>query len=336
MAYIRKVKTGYRAEVVKRGVRRSQTFDTKAAATAWAVHEEKLIDEAAQGQLADHTLLEGISRYEKEVSVKKRGLGKERLRFAAFIREFPRLCSKVMHKITAAELAEWRDTRLKKVSADSVAREATQIRNVWTLAIREWGWLKESPWPRVKMPAASFARRRRTSPQELRAMLRSMGYVTRKAPTKTTQEVAWCYLLSHHTAMRAGEVRALTRERVNLATRVVRLDTHKTVEREGVRFVPITAKAARLMRVLDEAAERAGRDNYFKVSDKSLDALFRKARDKLLIDDLHFHDARADALTRMARRLDVMTLAKISGHRDLRQLLDAYYRETPEQIAARI
>jgi integrase len=74
----------------------------------------------------------------------------------------------------------------------------------------------------------------------------------------------------------------------------------------------------------------------FTVSDTSRDALFRKACKALLIDDLHFHDARAEALTRLARKVDVMTLAKISGHKDLKQLLSTYYRETAQEIAARL
>ena len=35
-------------------------------------------------------------------------------------------------------------------------------------------------------------------------------------------------------------------------------------------------------------------------------------------------------------RVDVMTLARISRHKDLKILLAAYYRESPEQIAARL
>ena len=55
-----------------------------------------------------------------------------------------------------------------------------------------------------------------------------------------------------------------------------------------------------------------------------------------MLQDLHFHDSRADALTRLSRRMDVMRLARISGHRDLRQLLQTYYRETAADVAASI
>ncbi|MFP3656085.1 integrase, partial [Burkholderia sp. SIMBA_052] len=51
---------------------------------------------------------------------------------------------------------------------------------------------------------------------------------------------------------------------------------------------------------------------------------------------LHFHDSRAEALTRMSRKVDVMTLARISGHADLRILQRTYYRESAADIAARL
>jgi integrase len=67
----------------------------------------------------------------------------------------------------------------------------------------------------------------------------------------------------------------------------------------------------------------------------SRDALFRKALGRLGITDLHFHDARGEALTRMSRRVDILTLQKISGHIDIGQLA-AYYKESPADIAKRL
>ena len=64
--------------------------------------------------------------------------------------------------------------------------------------------------------------------------------------------------------------------------------------------------------------------------------LFRKARDSLMIPDLHFHDARAYALTRFSRKVDAFELARISGHKDLRTLISVYYRATSEDIASRL
>ena len=77
-------------------------------------------------------------------------------------------------------------------------------------------------------------------------------------------------------------------------------------------------------------------ERIFTISPRSLDALFRKTRDRLMLDDLHLHDARATALTYMARRVPVEDLAKISGHADLALLVRVYYRATAEDIAKRL
>lgn len=38
-------------------------------------------------------------------------------------------------------------------------------------------------------------------------------------------------------------------------------------------------------------------------------------------------------MTRLSKKLDVMQLARVSGHRDLRILHSTYYRETAEDMA---
>ena len=337
MAYIKKVKSGWHAQIERAGVRTSRTCATKAELMAWVAAEEAALVSASRGTFPNKTLSEAFRRYETEVCPKKRGGRAERLRFAALERDYPDLAGKVLHKITAADLVAWREARLKVVSQSSVLREAAQLRNVWTVAAKEWLWCGDpSPWRTVKLPAKAHARTRRTEWREVRALLRQLGYRTGVAPHRPSNEVAYAYLVAQHTAMRAGEIQGLTRSSVNLGKRVIRLDTHKTVEAEGTRLVPFTKKAARVLRVLDDAAKAANREAYFTVSSQSIDVLFRKARDSLMLSGMRFHDSRADALTRMSRKVDVMTLARISGHRDLRQLFQAYFRESAEQIADRL
>ncbi len=73
----------------------------------------------------------------------------------------------------------------------------------------------------------------------------------------------------------------------------------------------------------------------FALSTSQVDALFRKARARCGIEDLHWHDARATAITRLARRLDILDLARMIGHANLGELR-TYYRERAEDIAARL
>jgi integrase len=73
----------------------------------------------------------------------------------------------------------------------------------------------------------------------------------------------------------------------------------------------------------------------FDVEPGTRDALFRKARDRAQIEDLHFHDSRAEAIWRLSKKLDVLELARIIGHRDVRSLM-IYYQTTADELADRL
>lgn len=338
MAYIRKLKSGWRAEIERAGIRRSMVHPTKAAAQQWAVAEEAAILAGSRGQFPAKTLADAVERYRREVTDKKRpGVARaDNLRFDAWLRDFPELAAKVFHEIAPDDLAAWRDKRLSQVSESSVLREAQQFRPIWGLAIEQWVWAGKSPWKGVKLPGKGHARTRLPTWREVRLLVRSGGYITGVAPTSPQGEAVWAYLVALHTALRSAEVLRMSRSTVDLTRRVYRLDEHKTEGHVGTRFVPFTRRSARLLAVLDAAAEAAGRDAYFTVSDHSRDVLWRKVRDRVMIDGLRFHDSRAAALTWLAKRYDVMTLAKISGHTDINQLFEAYYRESAADIAARL
>lgn len=329
MAYVRKSRGKWRAEIERNGVRASATFPTKAEATAWAATEEAALLAAKHGRFPRRTLAEAMTRYAETVSPTKRGAHHEALRLAALARDFPQLAATVLSDVDTSALARWRDARLKLVSPGSVQRDINLIRNVFSVARDEWKWCGDSPFRGLRMPGDNPARTRRVAPAEVRRICRWLGYRTGKVETKQ-QEVAFAFLVSLRTAMRAGEILSLSDARVDLARRVASVP-HKTQHLTGrLRDVPLTRAAVRLLRTV------AGRGAFFTVTSASLDALFRKARDALMIDGLHFHDARGEALTRLARKVDVMTLARVSGHKDIKILFEHYYRESAEDIAARL
>lgn len=175
------------------------------------------------------------------------------------------------------------------------------------------------------MPAHNPARTAINGWREIRAVLRRLNYLTGKPPSSKMEEVAYAWLISLRTAMRAKEVRSITPQTVDLVSRVVTLHSHKTKKITGrPRFVPISKQAARLIGLCPR----------FTVSAGSMDALFRKARAASGLSGFTFHDARATALTLLSRRVgvDVLTLARISGHRNIQQL-QVYYRTSDAAIA---
>jgi integrase len=322
--YIRKQRDKWRVEVERAGVRKSAVFETKAAARDWGAKEEAALVAVKRGGIPNKTLAEAIDEYVKKVSSTKAGERFERLRLEAFKRDFPLIAKKPLAKVTTADMVSWRDARLKLVSKGSVQRDINLLSHVFTKARDEWKWMEESPFKGMESPGDNPPRDRLPTWLEVRRIMRWLGYITGEQPKTKQAETAFAFLLSLRTGMRAGEVLQLGPKTVQGSVATV---THKMQYRTGKpRKVPLSKHALRLLKGFPG----------FTVSSETLDASFRKARDSLLIEDLHFHDARAAALTRMARKVDVLELARISGHKDLRQLLSTYYRASSEDIASRL
>lgn len=342
MASIRKRGKSWQAIVRLKGHPQvTATRATKREAEEWAKAEEAAILAGRRGQFPAKTLGEALTRYENFVSSQKRGEDYEIARFASLRKNFPVLVAKVLHKITTADLAEWRDSRLKAVSKGTVQREINLFRNVWSIARDEWAWTGESPWKALRMPGDNPARVAVWGWRDIRRMLRRLGYVTGRVPVLAQEEIAYLFLLGLHTGMRQGELCAMTSQSVDLGTRVVTLAVHKTVEAVGARRVPITRRAARVLAVLADGK----RGPLVAVQPASVDALFRKCRGQIGIEGMTFHDSRATAATLLARRrdpktkqlqCDPLTLARILGHKNLQQIIDVYYREAIADIAARL
>lgn len=334
MAYYRKLPSGrWRAEIEFKGERKAQAgFPTKAEAMGWATKLEAEMRAMSYGRFPDKTLAEALDRYGKEVSSGKRSHRYELLTIARTQREFPELCSRVLHKITPDDLDGWMRARLAKVKPGTVQREVNLLRNLWMVAGRVWRWTSlESPWKFLKTPGKQPARTRRVYWHEVRRIVRALGYITGEPPHNIQSQVAHAFLISLRTGMRSGEVLGLTVDRVNLQTRVARIDQHKTLHHtKRPRFVPFTAQAGRLLAVL---CREKSSGPLFSLQSASKDALFRKCTKRLGIVGMTFHDARAEALLQLSKRVDVLTLQKVSGHADINQLASAYYRPTPEQVA---
>lgn len=321
MAHFYKTASGWRAQVARLGVRQSQTFPTKAAAEAWARQVESDLLARKRGALPRYTVAQALEKYAQEVSPKKRGEEWEVKRLAMFGAQ--PWAGKLLQDLGPADLAAWRDLRLQHITPGSVLRDFTLLRSVFRVAVQEWQWIDRSPMQGVSLPDDNRPRDRRIGWREVRAIVRALGYRTGRRPENKSQETALAFLLALRTAMRAGELLGLAPDDVDLGRRVAVL--HETKNGDA-RRVPLSRAAVRLFRCWSG----------WTVDGATRDTLFRRARDACGIADLHFHDARAEALTRMARKLTPFDLARVSGHRDLSILLSRYYRETAEQIALKL
>jgi integrase len=290
MASIRKLDTGFRAEVARKGVRMSQVFRTTTEAKDWAARQEYLI--LHQDEVRSKvTFGEVITRYAKEVSPTKRGMRWEQVRLEKF-QTYP-LAKIPLMDLKASDLGNWRESRLKEVSPSSVKREMVLMSAVLTQAKKEWGLIRESPMADVRKRSDAAPRDRRPSTEEMERLLLSAG----SDLTKSTARVYHAFLFAIETAMRAGEVVGLTWSRIDLKNQVAHLPLTKNGK---VREVALSSEADRLLEALPK------QDPVFGLAGAQLDALWRKLRDRAGVEDLHFHDSRHEAITRLARKLDVL------------------------------
>lgn len=311
MAYIGKFRDGWRAQIQRDGVRASKTFKTKRLAQAWVLEQE------ARETLAKRMgLRDAADRYVKEVSVHKRGATEtERRRLNAMVEFFGDVS---LDSITPEDIARWRTERMKVVTGSTILRDSGLYRNLFRVAMDEWGVVKSNPYKGVRLPKAEPPRAQLWRWQEIKRVLRAGQRVGGK-----TLEVTQAFHIALRTAMRLKEA-VMAPECFDAQRRVVDLTSSKTAAKGET--VPLTRQGYKLMQTMPAK---------FEVSEARASMLFCHLLNNLLIKDLQFRDARATALTLMARRMDVLTLARISRHRDLKMLL-VYYRETPEDISRRL
>lgn len=317
MASYRKRGKIWRAELYRDGERESGSFPTKAEAVAWATQREH---ELIGGKLPEHTVHEALRRYSREVSPTHKGEQWEIARLGLIERDA--LAKLRMDKLTPTHLAEWRDRRLKKVSGASVAREMNLLKSLFEVARKEWGWLRVNPLVDVKRPSSPPSRKRRITQDEIIRLSAGFGLSDGDAAETATQRTGMAFLFALETAMRAGEILGLQWRDV----RPKSVTLPKTKNGDS-REVPLSLRAREILRALPGDVGPV-----FNLDPQLRDALFRKVRDRCEIADLHFHDSRAEAIWRLSKKLDVMELARMIGHRDLRSLM-IYYATSADELA---
>lgn len=319
MPSFEKVKGGVRVQVMRRRVRYDRTFSSRAKAEAWAAS----FTGAPRNVI---TLADALRDYVKTVSPSKRGVRWEQVRAAKFLRDLP-FVGKPIEQVTTDDLSTWRDERQTEVSGSSAQRELGMLSAVFQWALLEKGWVQANPCHSIRWPKHNKPRKRRVTPADIKAVLGALNWRRRQVASMNDQ-VAVAFLLAIETAMRAGEILSLSDDQVFLQRRYVHLERTKNGDE---RDVPLSKEAVRLLRLL---VPHEGR--MFQLRSGSLDTLFRKARDKAGLHDLHFHDTRREATTRLSKKLQPFELAAMTGHRDLKILLRTYYSPEPMEAARKL
>jgi len=287
------------------------------------------------------TLAQLLLRYEKEVSPSKKGAVAEINRLRAWARE--PFASWSIVAVTAAEIVEWRDRRVKQGKAPTtISNPMNTLSAVYKKAISEWRYRLDNPCSGVSRPKGRPPRDVRMN-ADLEARLIA---ACREGPPW----LIWTVRIAIATAMRASEIRRLKWK--DITSWSAHLETTKN---DTARDVPLTEDAEALIEdmrrclphrldgwvfgppdlpAIDGGFTRSMVVNHFINAEKLMQK--RASEESVTLPHVTFHDLRHVATTRLAPlHRDGLHLAKTTGHKTLGMLV-RYFNPSGEEQAKEI
>lgn len=316
----------WRVKIRKKGFSSlTKTFSDKKNAETWARKTESEMERGIfiSSSVAEQTsVAEILDRYEKEVFPRLSDGGKrERFRLALLKTNFGHLS---LAALRSNHVAAYRDQRQKQVSPQSVKHEMGLLNRVLKFAQIDCGiyFPHGLPTALVRMPRLPVGRDRRLRAGEEQRLIDA-------AIASKSHEIGKIFLFAQETAARRGEIAAMRWEHVDLDRQTWYIPKTKN----GIpRTIPLSPKAVELLRGLIRRID----GSVWGVQEDSITQAFGRICQQAEIKDLRFHDLRHEATSRLFEQgWELMDVAAITGHKDLRMLL-RYTHLRPENLAAKM
>ncbi len=291
----------------------TQTFSNKASALQWTQTVESDPERFLSKELSKDYQLKTVGdllrRYGREITPTKKGRDKEKYRLRILQRSA--LSGVSLSELKTHHITRFREDRLKEVSAGTVLKDLGLLSAVINTGRTEWGLeyvLRANPVSLISKPKTPKSRDRRLEVGELERLLSACT-----SPNPWFRSVV---LFAIETGMRRGEILSLTWEHVHLDKRYVHLPDTKNGDS---RNVPLSPQALELLGDLPRNIR--GDQVVFPLHYEALKSAWRRACARAGINGLRFHDLRHEATSRFFEKgLNVMEVAAITGHKDLRML----------------
>jgi integrase len=316
--------TGWQVRVRKKGYPlQVKTFVKKAQAQAWARQIETEMDRGIwqdRGEAERTTVNDLLDRYAREILPTKRGDAGKVMPYIRALKAA--LGEKSLATLSSRDIAEYRDARLATgLKTQTVRHDLALLSRAIKQGMMEWGIALPAGNPvlNVRMPAPSKPRDRRLIGDEEERMLSALSGCE-------NPYMRPLMLFALETAARLGELLDLRWENIDFSRKTaVFYDTKNGDDRTA----PLSRAAVALLHSLPR--DMAGR--VFPVSESAVEQAWRRARKRAAIEDLHFHDLRHEATSRLFEKgLNPMQVAAITGHKTL-QMLKRYTHLRAEDLA---
>lgn len=353
MASITKKPYGtYEVQWNQAGKRRSKTFKTKKEAREFALQVEL----SPKGQASSILFKTVLEDYRDRETVKKKGKRAETLRINRLCKSA--IAQKTLADLTSRDFQNLIEERLNTpaptggtISPATVRREFVTISAVLSYA-RKQELIVKDLLKNVELPRAPEHRERIATEEEQKKIIIASGWDGVSVPVNLFQLTALAFIFSCRTGMRSGEI--LNIEPAWIEGAVIHLPKEAT-KTDSRRDVALNSDAVRLLNLAIESKKDRSPKIFSVLNPQNRDAIWRRIRDRaglgpvtdsrgnVIKEGLNFHDGRATFATWAASpdpktgapRLDVLALARQTGHKDLK-MLQRYYRESAANIAKRL
>ena len=311
------LETSFQLRLRRKGARvQFITFDTRQEAeqARLKIESELSVSIVRDYAIAAQTSLREIMvRYRDEVVPGHKGADVETNRINRILRT-EAFVDKKLAALCTEDLQDFITDRLTEVAPATVDRDLDVLSQVIRYSADVWKIAAvESPFVGLKRPKYFNERDRRLLPAEEERLLAA-------AHADENPYIEPAIILALETAARRGELLAIVRDDVYLDERYVLL---RETKNGRSRKVPLTTRAMQVLAAL-MADCVSGDEQLLKLSANALKlAFFRRVIPASGIKDLHFHDLRHEAISRLAEsgQFQLIELQAISGHRDTRMLI---------------
>ena len=311
----------------------SATFTSKSKAKEWIQLTEAAIREGRYFKHAEskkHTLGDLVDRYIRDVlPTKPKSLVKQT---AQLLWWKSQIGKHLLSDVTPALIVEYRDklsqgitVRESKRAPATVVRYLAALSHAFSIAVKEWGWLDDSPMRKI------------TRPKEPRGRIRFLSDDERKILLQVCKESQHPYLymivvLALSTGMRQGEILNLTWNNIDLNTN--RIILHDTKNGE-CRVLPLVGHAQELF--IQHSKSNHGSTLLFPGQNRQkpcdLRYVWEKAIEDAGIEDFRFHDLRHSAASYLAmNKATLGEIAHVLGHKTL-QMVKRYAHHSEPHTA---
>ena len=321
MATIRKLPSGkWNAQVrIKGRPTQTKTFFTIEEAEQWSADCE------VRFKRSESTLKALTPVYLEEVLTKN---GKQRGGYDSIRNRLVNLDkhfgSTPLEKITSENVATYKVERLKKAANGTVRLELQLLSRFLRWAASEKGVACNDVVKPVRLPEAGKPRDKILTHLQYQMILERVETCRSKLSgcLQGMSEAKAIIILAWETAMRRGEILALSPSMIDFRQRVIHLADHQTKNAEA-RDVPLSSVALDLLKSLCEGKgeERHRHTRLFTLRPYSVSQAFRRACREVRIEGVCFHSLRHTCITRYAEKgLNTIQLQCISGHKDITML----------------